>query len=74
MHQKLYVLYSLVEWQLQDSSAVKLIVDTYNIQDGLTAANPIIAHPVGTDSKKRTYWQFGGKWSKKWTGPATIEC
>ncbi|CAO3606616.1 unnamed protein product [Mucor fragilis] len=56
---KLYVLYSLVEWQLQDSSAVKLIVDTYNIQDGLTAANPIIAHPVGTDSKKRTYWQFG---------------
>ncbi|KAK4509945.1 uncharacterized protein ATC70_008095 [Mucor velutinosus] len=56
---KLYILYSLVEWQLQDSSAVKLIVDTYNLQDGLTAANPIIARSVGTDSKKRTYWQFG---------------
>ncbi|GAN11043.1 hypothetical protein MAM1_0456d10596 [Mucor ambiguus] len=59
MHQKLYILYSLVEWQLQDSSAVKLIVDTYNLQDGLTAANPIMARPVGTDSKRRKYWQFG---------------
>ncbi|KAL9555076.1 hypothetical protein MBANPS3_002529 [Mucor bainieri] len=28
-------------------------------KDGLTAANPIMAHPLGTDSKKRTYWQFG---------------
>ncbi|EPB84662.1 hypothetical protein HMPREF1544_08605 [Mucor circinelloides 1006PhL] len=56
---KLYILYSLIEWQLQDSTAVKAIVDIYNLQDGLTDENPIIARPVGTDSKKRTYWQFG---------------
>ncbi|KAF1796076.1 hypothetical protein FB192DRAFT_1293265 [Mucor lusitanicus] len=68
---KLYILYSLVEWQLQDSAAVKLIVDSYNLQDGLTAANPIMARPVGTDAKKRTYWQFGGKWDR--IGPGIID-
>jgi hypothetical protein len=57
---KLYILHSLIEWQLQDSTAVKTIIDTCYQQNGQKDSNPIIAHPLGTDSKKQTYWQFGG--------------
>ncbi|KAI8364004.1 hypothetical protein EDC96DRAFT_444469 [Choanephora cucurbitarum] len=47
---KLYLLQCLIEWQLQDSQAIKQNISnaTYTLS------------PIGTDSKKRLYWQFGG--------------
>ncbi|CEP16326.1 hypothetical protein [Parasitella parasitica] len=57
--QKLYILYSMIEWQLQDSTAVKTMIDGFYQQNGQSGSNPIISHPIGRDGQKRTYWQFG---------------
>jgi hypothetical protein len=51
----------LVEWQLQDSQAIKSILEQCNHNTKSGQVNPIRSHPVGIDSKKRSYWQFGGK-------------
>jgi hypothetical protein len=51
----------MIEWQLQDCLAVKAIMDYYNTNTTKNERNPIISYPIGVDSKKRNYWQFGGK-------------
>ncbi|KAI9265790.1 hypothetical protein EDC94DRAFT_604113 [Helicostylum pulchrum] len=56
---KLYLLRSLVEWQLQDSLAVKSILEYHNSNTSRDQINPVRAIPIGVDSKKRNYWQFG---------------
>ncbi|KAI8883064.1 hypothetical protein K501DRAFT_185375 [Backusella circina FSU 941] len=61
---KLLLLRSLVEWQLQDSQAVKTILEHCNQHAKNGQINPIQSHPIGIDSKKRSYWQFGGKKKK----------
>lgn len=53
---KLYLMYCMIEWQLQDSHAVKSIIDICFTNRNM---NPIKMRPIGTDSKKRNYWQFG---------------
>jgi hypothetical protein len=50
----------MIEWQLQDSLAVKSIIEYHNTNTSRNERNPIISYPIGVDSKKRTYWQFGG--------------
>ena len=62
---QLYILHSLVEWQLQDCLAVKAIIEHYNSTTPKNEINPIKAIPIGVDSKKRNYWQFGGKKTKR---------
>jgi hypothetical protein len=57
---QLYLLHSLIEWQLQDSQAIKTIIDINNANTTRNQLNPIKSYPLGVDSKKRTYWQFGG--------------
>ncbi|KAI9356712.1 hypothetical protein BD770DRAFT_322985 [Pilaira anomala] len=57
---KLFILRSLIEWQLQDSLAVKSILDYYK-NSNQNQPNPVRAIPIGIDSKKRNYWQFGGE-------------
>ncbi|CAO3690359.1 unnamed protein product [Rhizopus stolonifer] len=52
---KLQLLYSMVEWQLQDSQAVRSIIDHHKSKGN----NPSILSPVGKDKSKNTYWQFG---------------
>ncbi|CEJ05346.1 hypothetical protein RMCBS344292_19289 [Rhizopus microsporus] len=54
---KLLILYSMIEWQLQDSQAVRLIIDYYSAKR--SQHNPIEVRPIGTDKEKSTYWQFG---------------
>ncbi|KAI7901107.1 uncharacterized protein BX663DRAFT_514933 [Cokeromyces recurvatus] len=56
---KLYILHSLIEWQLQDSRAIKSIIDHNNQHTTKNQSNPIRSSPIGIDSKKRKYWQFG---------------
>lgn len=56
---KLYLLHSMIEWQLQDSLAVKSILEHYNSSTPRNQYNPVKSYPIGTDSKKRNYWQFG---------------
>ncbi|KAI8981713.1 hypothetical protein BDF20DRAFT_911973 [Mycotypha africana] len=58
---KLYILYNLMEWQLQDSLSVKTLID-YNVNNKNNQyydLNRIRYKPLGTDDKKRIYWQFG---------------
>ncbi|KAI8091042.1 uncharacterized protein B0P05DRAFT_528499 [Gilbertella persicaria] len=65
---KLSILRSLVEWQLQDSQAVKNIIEFCYNNTPRNQINPIKARPIGTDSKKRAYWQFGAScwiWREK---------
>lgn len=50
----------MIEWQLQDSLAVKSILEHFNITTPKNQWNPIKSYPIGVDSKKRNYWQFGG--------------
>lgn len=50
----------MIEWQLQDSQAVKSIIEINNANtSSRNKFNPIKSYPLGTDTKKRTYWQFG---------------
>ncbi|KAI9476455.1 MAG: hypothetical protein EXX96DRAFT_577232 [Benjaminiella poitrasii] len=56
---KLYILHSLIEWQLQDSRAIKSIIDYNYNHTAKNQLNPLISYPIGIDSKKRNYWQFG---------------
>ncbi|CAO3657288.1 unnamed protein product [Mucor hiemalis] len=56
---KLHLLHSMIEWQLQDSLAVKSILEHYNSTTPRNQYNPVKSYPIGTDSKKRNYWQFG---------------
>jgi hypothetical protein len=60
----LYILHSLIEWQLHDSQAVRSIIEYHNSNTRKNEYNPIRSYPIGIDSKKRTYWQFGGKEKK----------
>ncbi|ORX58683.1 hypothetical protein DM01DRAFT_1333298 [Hesseltinella vesiculosa] len=59
---KLKILYALVEWQLQESKAVRTIIDHFysgprsQIQ---SAENPLAPIPFGVDNQKRAYWRFG---------------
>ncbi|KAI9277422.1 hypothetical protein BY458DRAFT_567688 [Sporodiniella umbellata] len=52
---KLQMLYCMIEWQLQDSQAVRSIIEHYKMKK----VNPIKLSPVGTDKNKNIYWQFG---------------
>ncbi|KAI8982523.1 hypothetical protein BDB01DRAFT_792933 [Pilobolus umbonatus] len=56
---KLYLLYCMIEWQLQDSHAVRSIIEIAYSNRAKNKYNPIKMTPIGTDSKKRNYWQFG---------------
>ncbi|KAI8149368.1 hypothetical protein BJV82DRAFT_505051 [Fennellomyces sp. T-0311] len=52
---KLRILCALVDWQLQDSNAVRSLIDT------APKASPFLrAEPIGVDAERRTYWHFGG--------------
>jgi hypothetical protein len=57
-----------VEWQLQDSAAVRTIVETVYNTTKKSEPNPLAPIPIGYDGQKRAYWQFGGKEGdkKKW--------
>ncbi|KAG0738627.1 hypothetical protein G6F57_012698 [Rhizopus arrhizus] len=56
---KLLLLYSMIEWQLQDSQAVRYIIDYCNTTTRKNQRNPIRSSPIGADKQKNTYWQFG---------------
>lgn len=51
----------MIEWQLQDSLAIKSILDYHNTTTARNQINPVKSTPIGMDAKKRNYWQFGGK-------------
>ncbi|KAI9484759.1 hypothetical protein BDB00DRAFT_113266 [Zychaea mexicana] len=51
---KLKILRSLVEWQLQESTLIRSILDT-----ALKSSDVLRLQPIGTDSEKRIYWHFG---------------
>ncbi|ORZ23432.1 hypothetical protein BCR42DRAFT_318876 [Absidia repens] len=57
---KLKILHALVEWQLQDSSSIRTIVDTLYATTKKDEVNPLVPSPLGYDGQKRAYWQFGG--------------
>ncbi|KAI8578963.1 hypothetical protein K450DRAFT_244327 [Umbelopsis ramanniana AG] len=56
---KLEILRSLVEWQLEDCVAIRALMDKHCRGNRYQESNPIDVLPVGIDSKKRVYWQFG---------------
>ncbi|KAI7857931.1 hypothetical protein BDC45DRAFT_499699 [Circinella umbellata] len=51
---KLNILRWMVEWQLQESSSIRSILDTAPKSSEL-----LRTQPIGSDSEKRTYWHFG---------------
>lgn len=50
---------SLVEWQLEDCNAIRGLIEKYSKGNRYQEDNPIDILPVGMDSQKRVYWQFG---------------
>ncbi|KAH8549646.1 hypothetical protein BGW37DRAFT_502090 [Umbelopsis sp. PMI_123] len=56
---KLEILRSLVEWQLEDCVAIRANIEKHCRANRHQESNPIDVSPVGMDSKKRIYWQFG---------------
>ncbi|CAO3640255.1 unnamed protein product [Cunninghamella blakesleeana] len=56
---KLKILHALVEWQLQDSTAVRAIVDHFFKTNKNDEDNPLMPIPFGYDQRKRAYWRFG---------------
>ncbi|CAO3687816.1 unnamed protein product [Umbelopsis ramanniana] len=56
---KLEILRALVEWQLEDCVAIRSLIEKYCRGNRYQEDNPIDVSPVGVDSKKRIYWQFG---------------
>ncbi|KAI9284384.1 hypothetical protein BC943DRAFT_326234 [Umbelopsis sp. AD052] len=56
---KLEILRSLVEWQLEDCVAIRGLMEKHCRGNRYQESNPIDVLPVGIDSKKRVYWQFG---------------
>ncbi|GAB5592526.1 hypothetical protein Unana1_07426 [Umbelopsis nana] len=56
---KIEILRSLVEWQLEDCNAIRAAVEKYCRASRYDETNPIDLSPIGMDSKKRIYWQFG---------------
>lgn len=52
----------MVEWQLQDSAAVRTIVDHFFKTNKNDEDNPLMPIPFGYDQRKRAYWRFGGKY------------
>ncbi|CAO3636239.1 unnamed protein product [Cunninghamella echinulata] len=56
---KLKVIHALVEWQLQDSEAVRKIVDHLFKTIKKDEDNPLVPIPFGYDQRKRAYWRFG---------------
>ncbi|KAG0166972.1 hypothetical protein DFQ28_004325 [Apophysomyces sp. BC1034] len=59
---QLTLLQSLVEWQLQDSNAIRSIVEQFYKNTKKNEVNPLEPVAFGVDSEKRAYWQFGGEW------------
>ncbi|KAI7872902.1 hypothetical protein BDF14DRAFT_1716658 [Spinellus fusiger] len=57
---KLSLLRWLVEWQLQDCVNIHLAIDSYFKNVKKNQDNPLELEPLGHDSKKRAYYQFGG--------------
>jgi hypothetical protein len=49
----------LVEWQLEDCNAIRSVIEKYSRGNRYQENNPIDISPIGMDSKKRIYWQFG---------------
>ncbi|CAO3591180.1 unnamed protein product [Absidia cylindrospora] len=47
------------QWQLQDSSSIRTIVDTLYATTKKDEVNPLVPIPLGYDIQKRAYWQFG---------------
>jgi len=48
-----------VEWQLEDCVAIRSLIEKHCRGNRYQEDNPIDVSPVGIDSKKRIYWQFG---------------
>ncbi|KAL1925460.1 uncharacterized protein VTP21DRAFT_343 [Calcarisporiella thermophila] len=56
--QKVAILKSLVDWQLQDCSRIRDYIER-TFKSVRRTENPLIMKPYGTDTKKRIYWHFG---------------
>jgi hypothetical protein len=56
---QLEILRALVEWQLEDCVAIRSLIEKHCRGNRYQEDNPIDVSPVGIDSKKRIYWQFG---------------
>jgi hypothetical protein len=63
---KVELLRMLCDWQLQDASKVRaLIDDRYREYSKNPDTNPLLTRCLGTSAQKHLYWHFGGK-SAEW--------